>query len=67
MAIHGAELEARRKREEEQRRRDFVHTELMALGERLGEVEARLRDLSVRLEQALTERPVTVQSDDKIA
>lgn len=45
MAVHGSQAEA-------QRRRDYIHTELMGLGERLRVVEDQLRDTKRRLQAA---------------
>lgn len=42
MAVHGAQSEA-------QRRRDYIQTELMSLGERLRVVEGQLADTKRRL------------------
>lgn len=45
MPLHGTEQEA-------QRRRDYLRTELMSLGERLRSVEEQLKDTTRRLDLA---------------
>lgn len=58
MAIHGAE-------QAERRHRDYQRTELMSLGEAIRTAEAKLNDVSRRLEfleRILTEQDASVQS-----
>jgi hypothetical protein len=58
VAIHGAEREA-------QRRRDYQRTEMISLGEAIRTAEAKLNDVSRRLEyleRILTEQHGSVHS-----
>lgn len=59
MAIHGSERE-------QQRHKDYMRTEIMSVGERLREVEAKLNEASRRLayvEAQLTAQYGPVQAD----